>query len=243
VALTQAVGVGCPPGLQDRQRRAALRLDGSIPSPLQWRECPQSGRLSAHNRRGRAPPQRSEIPDRLCRGFGPSQDHRPAAVRLPGPRPRRASSARCGCLALRHRLLALLGRPAAAQVVLAEIVGDDNHWKIAVVQSPIWRPTSWARAGPSGRASQSTKKLHAAICLQRVADVGERGAVGQIARQRKGGGSIPSASPSSGWAARWGRHVGPSSASTTWSRADAQIVLAVERFAAQDRREHLAVTG
>jgi hypothetical protein len=34
VARTQAVGVGCPPGLQNRQGGATLRLDGSIPSPL-----------------------------------------------------------------------------------------------------------------------------------------------------------------------------------------------------------------
>jgi hypothetical protein len=40
----------------------------------------------------------------------------------------------------------------------SETVGDDNHWKISVVQSPPWRRTSWARAGPSGRAWKSTKK-------------------------------------------------------------------------------------
>jgi hypothetical protein len=32
------------------------------------------------------------------------------------------------------------------------------HWKISVVQSPPWRRTSWARAGPSGRSYKSTKK-------------------------------------------------------------------------------------
>ena len=36
-------------------------------------------------------------------------------------------------------------------------VGDD-HWKIAVVQSPPWSRTSCARAGPSGRSEKSTKK-------------------------------------------------------------------------------------
>jgi hypothetical protein len=52
-------------------------------------------------------------------------------------------------------------RPRAAarhQMVLAEMAGPDNHWKISVVQSPPWRRTSWARAGPSGRAWKSTKK-------------------------------------------------------------------------------------
>jgi len=45
------------------------------------------------------------------------------------------------------------------QLVLAERwVGHDDHWKISVVQSPPWRRTSWARAGPSGRAWKSTKK-------------------------------------------------------------------------------------
>jgi hypothetical protein len=34
VARTQAVGVACASGLQNRQGGAALRLDGSIPSPL-----------------------------------------------------------------------------------------------------------------------------------------------------------------------------------------------------------------
>ncbi|MET0762261.1 MAG: hypothetical protein ABWZ63_08000, partial [Thermoleophilaceae bacterium] len=30
-------------------------------------------------------------------------------------------------------------------------VRDLRHWKISVVQSPPWRRTSWARAGPVGR--------------------------------------------------------------------------------------------
>jgi RNA polymerase sigma factor (sigma-70 family) len=34
----------------------------------------------------------------------------------------------------------------------------DGHWKISVVQSPFWRRTSWARAGPSGRSERSRKK-------------------------------------------------------------------------------------
>ena len=34
----------------------------------------------------------------------------------------------------------------------------ERHWKISVVQSPPWRRTSWARAGPSGRSWKSTKK-------------------------------------------------------------------------------------
>src|SRR5262245_29564381 len=34
----------------------------------------------------------------------------------------------------------------------------NDHWKISVVQSPPWRRTSWARAGPSGRSWKSTKK-------------------------------------------------------------------------------------
>ena len=33
-----------------------------------------------------------------------------------------------------------------------------DHWKISVVQSPPWRRTSCARAGPSGRSWKSTKK-------------------------------------------------------------------------------------
>jgi hypothetical protein len=44
------------------------------------------------------------------------------------------------------------------QLVLAEMVGHDNHGKISVVQSPPCRRTSWARAGPSGREWKSTKK-------------------------------------------------------------------------------------
>jgi hypothetical protein len=36
--------------------------------------------------------------------------------------------------------------------------GRVDHWKISVVQSPPWRRTSWARAGPSGRSWKSTKK-------------------------------------------------------------------------------------
>jgi hypothetical protein len=36
--------------------------------------------------------------------------------------------------------------------------GHADHWKISVVQSPPWRRTSWARAGPSGRSWKSTKK-------------------------------------------------------------------------------------
>ena len=36
--------------------------------------------------------------------------------------------------------------------------GRADHWKISVVQSPPWRRTSWARAGPSGRSWKSTKK-------------------------------------------------------------------------------------
>ena len=35
---------------------------------------------------------------------------------------------------------------------------SEAHWKISVVQSPPWRRTSWARAGPSGRSWRSTKK-------------------------------------------------------------------------------------
>jgi hypothetical protein len=48
------------------------------------------------------------------------------------------------------------GAPGSASP--RELVGHDNHWKISVVQSPPWRRTSWARAGPSGRAWKSTKK-------------------------------------------------------------------------------------
>src|SRR4051794_33817484 len=33
-----------------------------------------------------------------------------------------------------------------------------RHWKISVVQSPPWRRTSCARAGPPGRSWKSTKK-------------------------------------------------------------------------------------
>jgi hypothetical protein len=33
-----------------------------------------------------------------------------------------------------------------------------HYWKISVVQSPPWRRTSWARAGPSGRSWKSMKK-------------------------------------------------------------------------------------
>ena len=36
--------------------------------------------------------------------------------------------------------------------------GHVGHWKISVVQSPPWRRTSCARAGPSGRSWRSTKK-------------------------------------------------------------------------------------
>ena len=36
--------------------------------------------------------------------------------------------------------------------------GQADHWKISVVQSPPWRRTSWARAGPPGRSWKSTKK-------------------------------------------------------------------------------------
>ena len=36
--------------------------------------------------------------------------------------------------------------------------GTADHWKISVVQSPPWRRTSWARAGPPGRSWKSTKK-------------------------------------------------------------------------------------
>jgi hypothetical protein len=36
--------------------------------------------------------------------------------------------------------------------------GHAGHWKISVVQSPPWRRTSWARAGPPGRSWKSTKK-------------------------------------------------------------------------------------
>jgi hypothetical protein len=32
-------------------------------------------------------------------------------------------------------------RGAMGQLVLAEMVGHDNHWKISVVQSPPWRRT------------------------------------------------------------------------------------------------------
>jgi hypothetical protein len=37
-------------------------------------------------------------------------------------------------------------------------VRERDHWKISVVQSPPWRRTSWARAGPVGRLWKSTKK-------------------------------------------------------------------------------------
>jgi hypothetical protein len=36
--------------------------------------------------------------------------------------------------------------------------GHVDHWKISVVQSPPWRRTSCARAGPPGRSLRSTKK-------------------------------------------------------------------------------------
>jgi hypothetical protein len=36
--------------------------------------------------------------------------------------------------------------------------GRAGHWKISVVQSPPWRRTSWALAGPSRRSWKSTKK-------------------------------------------------------------------------------------
>jgi hypothetical protein len=36
--------------------------------------------------------------------------------------------------------------------------GHADHWKISVVQSPPWRRTSCARAGPPGRSWKSRKK-------------------------------------------------------------------------------------
>jgi hypothetical protein len=42
----------------------------------------------------------------------------------------------------------------------ASDVGEgDAHWKISVVQSPPWRRTSWARAGPAGRSWKSRTKF------------------------------------------------------------------------------------
>ena len=69
-------------------------------------------------------------------------------------------------ISFRTRVLAAIGatdmvpqgRGAPGSAGPREMVGHDNHWKISVVQSPPWRRTSWARAGPSGRAWKSTKK-------------------------------------------------------------------------------------
>ena len=54
-------------------------------------------------------------------------------------------------------------RPAGASCSTLSSTGipmtwASDHWKISVVQSPPWRRTSWARAGPSGRSWKSTKK-------------------------------------------------------------------------------------
>src|SRR4051794_19244228 len=45
--------------------------------------------------------------------------------------------------------------------LLEREAGDvgEAHWKISVVQSPPWRRTSWARAGPPARSWRSTKNL------------------------------------------------------------------------------------
>ena len=104
MARTQAVGVGCPPVFKTGRGGAALRLDGSIPSPLRG-ENASSARLSppllpagSCNRA-----ERKIVEEALCRGLGPSQHHRTGArgvVRFQGhpcrhqrsPRSRRVSS-------------------------------------------------------------------------------------------------------------------------------------------------------
>jgi DNA-binding CsgD family transcriptional regulator len=119
--------------------------------PHAWRAAAR--RLRAHPPTSRCPPRR---PARL----------RPRA-RLRRPARRVVSGAfPCVRSVSGHECAPQPGRPTGTpggeerldQLVLAEVVGHDDHWKISVVQSPPWRRTSWARAGPSGRPWKSTKK-------------------------------------------------------------------------------------
>jgi hypothetical protein len=118
-----------------------LELCGLGARPLR---LPAGGAQAGHAR----PHRRLQLAPALdgCAPRPQAQAGRPAAPREPRARD------------LPHRLPLELRpprrpRPAARhQLVLAEMVGHENHWKISVVQSPPWRRTSWARARPSGRA-------------------------------------------------------------------------------------------
>jgi hypothetical protein len=146
---------GCMAELERRGLRTEARL--SIPhGPCAAFRAP--GRAAA--RRYRAHPPRSRRPPRRPARPRPRVGlRRPARRAVSGafPRVRSASGPECSPQPGRPT-----GSPSAEerldQLVLAEMVGHDNHWKISVVQSPPWRRTSWARAGPSGRAWKSTKK-------------------------------------------------------------------------------------
>ena len=73
------------------------------------------------------------------------------------------SSRRPSSSGRRATTTAPVAAPSAASLEHGLLDGDpndvrDDHWKISVVQSPPWRRTSCARAGPSGRSGKSTKK-------------------------------------------------------------------------------------
>jgi hypothetical protein len=80
VQRTHAVRVVCPPGLQNRQGGAALRLDGSIPSPLRGENaCRAPFVRPCCRRRCATEPRRTIVEKALCGGLGPSHDHRAGA--------------------------------------------------------------------------------------------------------------------------------------------------------------------
>jgi hypothetical protein len=91
--------------------------------------------------------------------LGPGSGWRPARRAVSGAFPRVRSASGRECSPRPGRPTGSLQCRGAAWVSWSSRAGShDNHWKISVVQSPPWRCTSWARAGPSGRAWKSTKK-------------------------------------------------------------------------------------
>jgi hypothetical protein len=142
--MAELSAAGCAPS---RARHPARAMRGL---PRAWR---------AAARRLRAHPPRPDARHAGRHDFGPGRLRRRGS---PGrqrrlPRVRSASGPKCSPQP---------GRPTGSpsdeqrldQLLLVEMVGHDNHGKISVVQSPPCRRTSWARAGPSGRAWKSTKK-------------------------------------------------------------------------------------
>ena len=127
--------------------------------PLARRGGDARGRARAARLAARAPAHAGGPPPRSYRPARSARPPRAGAARWRESAPAQAGAKLRPCHPERHEQRGTEGPECLLDGDAADVrEGRADHWKISVVQSPPWRRTSWARAGPSGRSWKSTKK-------------------------------------------------------------------------------------